>query len=302
MTEAPVPTSTGGDNYSFKITGKDNKEYSVKISKTSKNIIFNVSCLNSIKSNIYTTKITVDELQKLEDCRYFRLFDNVDEIFNELCNGLELPKNTEISIQDQKVNLEIKIKATRNREEKVILLLEGEEIKIDTIVDKLCDKMNEVLDLKEKISELMSCFGISEGILNSLIKFKKEMVEKYSGLKGSTIFRSLYDVNIVTNGISSKLSKNTKNFKLLYKASVDGDEAAKFHEKCDNHSNTVIIVQTNTGRRFGGFTTQTWNSTGNYKSDSYSFVFSIDNIEYYSCSNTSYSIYCHIWSHFWRWK
>ena len=50
-------------------------------------------------------------------------------------------------------------------------------------------------------------------------------------------------------------------------------------------------MQTNCGRRFGGFTTQTWNYSGGYKSDSYAFLFSIDNREYYRINTSSYTSY-----------
>ena len=198
-------------------------------------------------------------MQELKGCRSFRVCDNLEDAFDLFCTELELEKNTEISIRDKSVVLEIKIKARKNKQEKLKLTLEAEEIKIETIVDKLCDKINEVDELKDKINDLINIFGISEGLLNNTIKQRKDMIEKYSGLKDSTIFRSIYDVNIVVNGISNIYGKTLKNFNLLYKASVDGDEATKFHEKCDNHSNAVTILQTNCGRRFGGFTTQTWN-------------------------------------------
>ena len=292
MSETPNEMEIEDKNFTYKIKDKDNKEYSVKVSKVSKDIIFDVTYVNSIKSSIYTKKISLEEFQK-SNCRYFRMFDTIDEIFDILCDELELEKNTEILIEDKYAYLDIKIQSTKKKEEKLQLLLEGGEIKIDNVVDKLCDKMKEVIELKEKVNELISCFGVSEGVLNNKINLRKEMIEKYSGLKDSSIFHSIYDVNIVNSGISSKLGKDIKNFKLLYKASIDGDEASKFHEKCDNHSNTVTIVQTNTGRRFGGFTTQTWNHSGGYKNESNSFVFSIENKECYYASNSSNSIYCH---------
>ena len=241
MVEAPAATPDL-ENFSFKIKDKNDKEYLVKVSLSSKNIIFNASCINSIKSAIYTKKITFEELQELKGCRYFRVCDNLEDAFDLLSTELELEKNTEIKLRDKSIILEIKIRARKNREEKLKLELEAEEIKTESIVDKLCDKMNEVDELKEKINELINYIGISEGILKNIIKQRKDMIEKYSGLKDSTIFLSIFDVNIVNNGISSYLSKNIKNLKLLYKASVDGDEATKFHEKCDNHSNTVTIV------------------------------------------------------------
>jgi len=41
----------------------------------------------------------------------------------------------------------------------------------------------------------------------------------------------------------------------LYRASRDGFEASKFHEKCDNKGATLTIIRNTIGRIFGGFTT-----------------------------------------------
>ena len=45
------------------------------------------------------------------------------------------------------------------------------------------------------------------------------------------------------------------------------------------------------GRRFGGFTDAQWDQTGNYKTGSNGFIFSLDNNEIYYNKNNSYNIY-----------
>lgn len=86
----------------------------------------------------------------------------------------------------------------------------------------------------------------------------------------------------------------TINMSLLYKASIDSDSAAAFHEKCDNHSPTLTLVKTDQGIRFGGFTTLTWNTDENCKIDKNSFIFSIDYKKKYELNeNALCSIYCH---------
>ena len=44
----------------------------------------------------------------------------------------------------------------------------------------------------------------------------------------------------------------------------------------------MIIIKSNTGKTFGGFTTQLWNHTGNYKNDKFAFAFSLDNKKIYN--------------------
>jgi hypothetical protein len=88
---------------------------------------------------------------------------------------------------------------------------------------------------------------------------------------------------------------------LLYKASRDGFEASKFHDKCNNKGTTVSIIRSTGGYIFGGYTSISWTSTNSYVQDANSFVFTLINPHgipptMYSnngpeSNNNSYSIY-----------
>ena len=80
------------------------------------------------------------------------------------------------------------------------------------------------------------------------------------------------------------------NFFLIYRASEDGDSAKKFHEKCDNHEMTLILVETTKGVRFGGFTTKTWDGNCTKKIDNDAFVFSIDKNKTYDVHKNDFAI------------
>ena len=75
---------------------------------------------------------------------------------------------------------------------------------------------------------------------------------------------------------------NETKFTLIYQASKDGFGLKDFHSKCDNISNTLIIIQTTDSFILGGFTTVSWslpNTTteDTYHYDSHSFIFSLTN-------------------------
>ena len=44
-----------------------------------------------------------------------------------------------------------------------------------------------------------------------------------------------------------------KRWKLVYRASRDGDKAKDFHEKCDNLSPILVVIKSNFDQVFGGF-------------------------------------------------
>jgi hypothetical protein len=64
---------------------------------------------------------------------------------------------------------------------------------------------------------------------------------------------------------------------LLYSALNDGDSTSAFHSKCDGIAPTLIVIQSNYGKRFGGYTTLKWDSSGScIKGKGNNFIFSLD--------------------------
>ena len=89
-------------------------------------------------------------------------------------------------------------------------------------------------------------------------------------------------------------------FKLLYRASKDGNTGATFHEKCDNKGPTIVIAKiANSEQIVGGYNPLDWKPTG-YKSTKDSFIFSFtdrNNLKTakvgYPSTNHQYFIYCY---------
>ena len=78
------------------------------------------------------------------------------------------------------------------------------------------------------------------------------------------------------------LNKKNIQFKLLYRASKDGDGCTVFHSKCDKKANVLFIIQTLKGLKFGGYTEQTWEGE-TAKEDNNIFAFSLDHFKKYNC-------------------
>ena len=89
------------------------------------------------------------------------------------------------------------------------------------------------------------------------------------------IIKKYAEIDNVVSRIQDIILKGAK-FNLLYKATTHCDKASVFHEKCDNHQLTLVLVETTKGTRFGGFTTKTWDGHCLKKNDDHAFVFSID--------------------------
>jgi len=82
---------------------------------------------------------------------------------------------------------------------------------------------------------------------------------------------------------------------LLYSGSSDGWEKSKFHEFCDDKGSTITVMKSKTGRVFGGFTMQSWDSETGWKADDKAFIFSIESQKIYRPIDTQKAIFCRGW-------
>ena len=103
------------------------------------------------------------------------------------------------------------------------------------------------------------------------------------------IIHKFAEITDVVSKIQIMLTAGVK-FNLLYRASDHGDKAKTFHQKCDNHQMTLVLVETTKGRRFGGFTTKTWNGNCLKKIDNDAFVFSLDKHKIYDVYKNEFAV------------
>ena len=87
----------------------------------------------------------------------------------------------------------------------------------------------------------------------------------------------LNDSLILNSDESLSLVEMTKSNKgiLLYRATRDGFGAKDFHSRCDGKTKTITIIENNLNYVFGGYASESWNSSNRYISDSNAFVFSL---------------------------
>ena len=101
-------------------------------------------------------------------------------------------------------------------------------------------------------------------------------------IKGE-IIHSAQELEMITRKINTNLiSRNKKlTLNLLYKATVDSDKALAFHNKCDGATRTLVLIETDRGKRFGGYTSKSWKGDCVEKKDDEAFVFSLDKMKTY---------------------
>ena len=122
---------------------------------------------------------------------------------------------------------------------------------------------------------------------NKLELFQEKIFDKSTILENKDIF-------FIQNLISSKINKKIKKLYLCYRASQDGDMAENFHKKCDYIKNIIILISTTQGKKFGGFSAESWDANNNYlwKKDEQAFIFSLNDYNYYNVINPERAIMC----------
>ncbi|CAG8562305.1 155_t:CDS:2, partial [Gigaspora rosea] len=90
-------------------------------------------------------------------------------------------------------------------------------------------------------------------------------------------------------------------FVLLFRGSRDGFQNNLFHEKCDQKGATIVVAKIqNSNQLVGGYTPVDWDTSGQNKSSTDSFIFSLSDLTNLSNANLgrisssyySYAIYC----------
>ena len=262
----------------------DNIEYILKIfsSNNPDKIKFMLSYPQNPNDYIYKREYTLLEMQQL--CKYFRMFDKIEDIITDL----NLIISTDKTISLVKLNeKEILFTINLNINKEIIKI----EIKLNKI--NLNEKNNDIL--YEKISELENENKfLKEKIHNFETIFCKEI--KFRNLNlDSKIFTNIDQYELIKKQICNLYkTSNDINLKLIYRATKNGGLPSKFHKYCNGISQTLSLIKTNNLSVFGGYAEKEWKNSGGHIRDDNSFLFSFDYMKIYTNKkiDKDYGIFC----------
>ena len=272
------------------------QEFELTIYQGERKIIFRCSEIKDLSGTLYKAELTLDELYKLNNL--LRGFQSIESIFTDFFQNFDESKII-FKKEDNKIIVTFIIEFMGNKKEAKISLT-PEKPDLNVTVMKLCDKVKEIdllkTEFENKIKELEK---ENQNLKNNLEYYHKVYLspEQLNKIKTSNIdsqILKLYDsneLNLIEKGVQKNLKKKINKYTLLFRASRDGYSASNFHSKCDGKSNTVTLVETMTGRRFGGFTDDQWDQSSSYKTGPNGFIFSLDNNEIYYNKDNQYNIY-----------
>ena len=158
-------------------------------------------------------------------------------------------------------------------------------------IQSLIERIEILEELKEESTKSSKKNSEGMGILLNTVKIQEKINNKKlkKCFKSSSILTSEIDFDFLLN----KLSKyNPTSYKIIYKSSIDGDNVKTFHSNCDGEENVLIIIETNKGLKFGGFTSIGFDNSGCELRDDNAFLFSIDRRKVYDIIPGNNAIYC----------
>ena len=183
-------------------------------------------------------------------------------------------------------------------------------IKIDELGEKL-DRLEKTFNTLKEISLIANSHIINDSDeLNLILTTLKKSLLKDEKKPGPNQLRKGKNTNSNTSSkqkisnISEKKGNTNIIFKLVYRASRDGDSAEEFHKRCNDIGANITLVKTDKNIKFGGFTNFDWDipdkektikspEDGVEKEDDKSFCFSLSlNKIYLHNKDKNGAIYC----------
>ena len=195
------------------------------------------------------------------------------------------PKNMKFAKENYELKKEFlekkRLKLKKNNKH---LIDDSQKYNNQLISSKILKNSNEN---KKNLNDMINRF-LEE--INKDMSFKFPEFEIDGLLKESLIVKDIEEELLIGDMITIL---KTKKYRLLYRASRDGDSANKFHSICDNSNNLIVLVQTQKGLRFGGFTSNKFKVSSHMKYDNNAFLFSLDLQKVYKIIPGEYAIYCY---------
>lgn len=154
---------------------------------------------------------------------------------------------------------------------------------------------NSTNDLKQTSAQINSRNSDKSKIALQKTYQKKYSSKKKINNKFSSIIKTFSEKKLLLSSVPQNPNKKNSDlkFQLIYKASIDGDSTNDFHDLCDNESDVIVAIETDSGLRFGGFTKIGFDSSCKSKIDDDAFLFSFDKMKIYKIIKGYKAIVCY---------
>ena len=264
----------------FKIESDKKNAFEITISRTLTKIVLEGKSNIEIESLIYYSQKSIEELK---ENKYFLMFDNLTEIYDEIINLIK-NNNPQYIEDNNKLIISIPVSTTKIKE--IILEMNKKE---KTDKEKINELYSIIYNLKSYFTNQINELSAKIEKQNiKIIELQKKLEEKNKSEaniiknvdNNIDIFKDSIIINNNMNYISNLkkwISPDNKFFttKLLFRKSLNGDSFEEFHKLCDHKGKTLVLIQAEEGFIIGGYTTHDWDISEKWYYDNDSFLFSL---------------------------
>ena len=97
----------------------------------------------------------------------------------------------------------------------------------------------------------------------------------------SNIISGYSEFDFIIHHLKKRFNKEIIDAIRIYQATENGATASDFHRECDQNTNVLVLIKTNDGKKFGGYTSVGFSNFNRSYHDGTAFLFSIDKREIY---------------------
>ena len=142
---------------------------------------------------------------------------------------------------------------------------------------------------KENINKIEPNIGqiMANPLNNNIINIKNENLyqnfnNKLEDIINSEIIKDINELKLIFNSLSTyNKFDGFPDIQTIFQSSLDGESSNSFHKFCDGEPNLIVLIETNNGERFGGYTKIGFSSDKETKEDDTIFIFNLDKMEIY---------------------
>ena len=216
-------------------------------------------------------------MEKLKENKFLYMYNSLNEILDELFPLIDEGK-TELKEENDLLNFIIKLPIKKVKEISFELktIEKNDKSKIDELYQINQNLLKRIEILEKRFDELEKK------------KIENEKLEKID----SVIIKTKENYDFLLKIIKENIINKNPIFKLLYRATRDGDDCSIFHQRCDNNRQILVLYKTTKGIILGGYTEVGYQGNDrNNVIDNKAFFFSCDRKKVYKVKQNKTAIY-----------
>lgn len=246
-----------------------------QLDEENEKIILSCQIISKLSLYYYESSFSLDDMIKLN--KNLKICENINEINSFINQSIKDNKITLKNDNEDNLKVIVNIFNIRGSEEQFEINLKKQEKDSNTLIKELAKNVNDLLDENKNLDKKLQQANEQINCLKNIINHRMDSLIINDEDEQLLIENKLKKIKIFSNKLF--LSR------ILYRATIHGDDAKTFHNLCDYKNNLLFLVKTKKNYRFGGFITKMISPSdyGNCIRDDDSFCFSLDLKKVYNC-------------------